>query len=123
MIAYCPTAHPQRAGQHKSARYGVPCNHKLLRARPVQVATHTPDRTILSKASGATLLAYQLGRSLRGVRQRSCSDPLSSMPSRRALLWLTGAALLSAASTHESRLQVQALRRRAVIAPPTPEPS
>jgi hypothetical protein len=101
----------------------VPWLHRALLGKSVKFTAHGLDRTTnralrftsspVRFTSSAIRRPYPRGRARRGHNYRSnCINPLSCMPSRRALLWLAGAALLSSGSAHGIARQVQAFRKK-----------
>ena len=106
---------------HTGSVAEVPWLRRTLLGRPVKFTAHELDRatsralrftaSTLRCTASAARRSHTLGRIRRGDSCRS-NYILSCMhmPSRRALLWLAGAAVLSSASAHSIASQVQAFR-------------
>ncbi len=105
---------------HTGSVAEVPWLHRTLPGRSVKFTAHGLDRTtnraLRSISSAVNLTAravrrpHPLERARRGESWRS-NYKLSCMPSRRALFWLAGAALLSSVSAHSIASQVQLFLR------------
>ena len=109
------------AARHTVAE--VPWLPRTLLAKSVKFSPHGLDRatnrplrftsSAVRFTSSAVLRPHPRGRARRGVSSRNnYIDPLSCMPSRRALLWLAGAAWLCSASAHGIARQVQACHKK-----------
>ncbi len=132
MIASCAVSDRACfAVRHTGTVAEVPWLHRTLLGKPVKFTAHRLDQATnrllrfttraVRFTSSAILRPHPRGRARRGVNFRNnYTDPLSCMPSRRALLWLAGAALLSSASAHGIARQVQAFRENVGFDLPAP---